>query len=25
VLNFTLADIDKARLVPQVNFGSRKA
>lgn len=25
VLNFTLADIDKARLVPQVDFRSRKA
>ena len=25
LMNFTLADIDKARLVPQVNFGSRKA
>ena len=25
VLEFTLADLDKARLVPQVNFGSRKA
>nr|WP_269106749.1 ribosome maturation factor RimP [Massilia sp. TS11] len=25
VLNFTLADVDKARLVPQVTFGSRKA
>lgn len=25
VLEFTLADVDKARLVPQVNFRSRKA
>lgn len=25
VLHFTIADIDKARLVPQVNFRSRKA
>ncbi len=25
VLNFTLADMDKARLVPQVDFRSRKA
>ena len=25
VLNFTLADVDKARLVPQVDFRSRKA
>lgn len=25
VLDFTLADVDKARLVPQVNFRSRKA
>jgi ribosome maturation factor RimP len=25
VLEFTLADLDKARLVPQVKFGSRKA
>ena len=25
ILHFTIADIDKARLVPQVNFRSRKA
>ena len=25
MLEFTLADVDKARLVPQVNFRSRKA
>ncbi|TFW20865.1 ribosome maturation factor RimP [Massilia arenosa] len=25
LLEFTLAELDKARLVPQVNFGSRKA
>lgn len=25
ILEFTLAELDKARLVPQVNFGSRKA
>jgi len=25
VLDFTLADVDKARLVPKVDFRSRKA